>query len=147
MRSIKSSEKKRILKQLNEQFGIKNLPYLLIRFGKDKIRAYSGNLCREEIQHLNKTIRIENLGLYFLNMQKDEARPTLDGVQLLRNQITKNIIELTDLQAKQWLQGMDLDIQTTRGYKILKHAQHLIGCGKSTTERITNFVPKERRIK
>ncbi len=147
MRIIFGSEKKRIIKQLQEQFGISKIPHLFLRFGKEKIRAYSGNLSIEELKELDKTLRIETAGLYFAKQQQDGIRLTLDGVQLFKPQITKNILELTGEQTQQWLKGNDLDIQTSKAFKILKNQNEFLGCGKSTGERITNFVPKERRIK
>jgi len=146
MKPLQSSQKKKIIKQLNEQYGITNLPYLLLQFGKEKIRLYSGNLSKEELLTLDKTLRIENIGLYFAK-QQEEIRLTLDGLQLLKNQITKNILELNDHQTEEWLKGNDLDIQTLPSFKILKNDNEFIGCGKSTGQKITNFVPKERRIK
>ena len=147
MKIIRSTPKKKILEQLNEQFGITKLPYLLLRFGKEKIRAYSGNLSVEELNKLDSQLRIENMGLYFIKEQIDGIRLTFDGVQLFKDQITKNILELDDKQAEEWLKGQDLDIQSDNTFKILKNNNEFIGCGKSTGERITNFVPKERRIK
>ena len=91
-------------------------------------------------------MRIENIGLYFAK-QQEEIRLTLDGLQLLKNQITKNILEINNKHTEQWLKGNDLDIQTLPTFKILKNNNEFIGCGKSTGQKITNFVPKERRIK
>lgn len=147
MKPLTSSDKKKILAQLKGQFGITGLPYLIIQFGKEKLRLYTGNLSKEELYHLDNEIRIENIGLYFAKIENEGIRLTLDGVQLFKNQITKNILELNDEQANQWLKGNDLDIKTERGWKILKHKDEFLGCGKSTGERITNFMPKERRIK
>ena len=147
MKIIYSSEKKEIIKKLNEQYGISKLPYLLLRFGEDKIRIYSGSLSNDELNTLAANLRIENIGLYFAKQEKDGIRLTLDGIQVLKEQITKNILELTDKQAEEWLRGFDLDIKTGRGFKILKNNNEFLGCGKSTGDRITNFVPKERRIK
>jgi len=147
MKIIKSSEKKKILAQLQEQYGIAKLPYLLLRFGKEKIRLYSGNLSSEELNILDKNLRIENAGLYFSKQHQDKIRLSLDALHLLKNQITKNILELTDKQAEQWFKGEDLQIQTNRNFKILKNKEDIIGCGKSTGEKITNFMPKERRVK
>ena len=147
MRPLISPQKKKIIKQLNKQFGITKLPYLLLQFGKEKIRLYSGNLSKEELRLLDKNSRVENIGLYFANQQQPEIRLTLDGIQLLKPQITKNILSLNDQQAEDWLRGNDLDIKSDRTFKILKNNEELIGCGKSTGEKITNFVPKERRIK
>jgi len=147
MKIIFGSEKKRITKQLQEQFGIEKITQLLIRFGKEKIRAYSGNLATEELTHLDRILRIETAGLYIAKQQNDGIRLTIDGVQLFKNQIKKNILELNDKQKQEWLQGHDLDINLENTFKIIKHKDKLLGCGKSTGERITNFVPKERRIK
>jgi NOL1/NOP2/fmu family ribosome biogenesis protein len=118
-----------------------------LRFGEDKIRIYSGSLSNDELNTLAANLRIENIGLYFAKQEKDGIRLTLDGIQIIKEQITKNIFELTDKQAEEWLRGFDLDIKTGRGFKILKNNNEFLGCGKSTGDRITNFVPKERRIK
>ena len=147
MKIIYASEKKHLLKQLNKQFGIEKLPYLLLKFGEDKIRVYSGDLSTEELRVLDANLNIENIGLYFAKEEKDGIRLTLDGIQIIKEQITKNILELTDQQAEDWLKGKDLDIKADRGFLILKNNNEFIGCGKSTGERIANFVPKERRIK
>lgn len=147
MKILLSSQKKKILKQLNEQFGITSLPYLILKFGKDKLRAYSGSFSIEEINQLENNLRIENMGLYFAKQQVDGIRLTLDGVQLFKDQISKNILILDDKQAEDWLKGQDLDIKSDSAFKILQNNNEFIGCGKSTGERITNSIAKERRIK
>ena len=147
MKILLSSQKKKILKQLNEQFGITSLPYLILKFGKDKLRAYSGSFSIEEINQLDNNLRIENMGLYFAKQQVDGIRLTLDGVQLFKDQISKNILILDDKQAEDWLKGQDLDIKSDSAFKILQNNNEFIGCGKSTGERITNSIAKERRIK
>ncbi len=147
MKLIYSTEKKKIISQLNEQYGISKLPYLLIKFGENKIKIYSGGLSNDELNTLAANLIIENLGLYFAKIEKDGIRLTLDGIQVLKEQITKNIIEIDDKQTEEWLKGLDLDIKTSRGFKVLKNNNEFLGCGKSTGERIANFMPKERRIK
>tara|TARA_Y100000310_G_scaffold341643_1_gene441464 strand:- start:1301 stop:1747 length:447 start_codon:yes stop_codon:yes gene_type:complete len=147
MKIIRSTPKKKIINQLNEQYGISTLQYLLLQFGKEKIRAYSGNLSTEELNVLDANLRIENIGLYFAKEQNDGIRLTLDGVQLIKHQITKNILEINNQQAQDWLKGNDLLIKSDNAFKIIKNNNEFLGCGKSTGERITNFVPKERRVK
>ena len=105
MKILKSTQKKKIINQLNEQYGISKLPYLLLQFGKDKIRLYSGNLSVEELNILDVNLRIENIGLYFAKQQVDGIRLTLDGVQLLKEQINKNILKINNKQASDWLKG------------------------------------------
>jgi len=139
--------KKKILKQLNEQYGITELPYLIIQFGKEKLRLYTGNISKQELRDLDKALTIENIGLYFAKYEEQDIRLTLDGVQLLKDQITKNILEIDDKNADNWLKGNDLDIQTDKGWNVIKNKNEFLGCGKSTGGKITNFMPKERRIR
>ena len=148
MKPVYSKDKKKILAKLNETYGIKKLPYLILQFGKEKYRIYSGNLSNEEIHLLNRNLRIENMGLYFAKEHSGyEFRLTLDGLQILKDQITKNILELTKEQADEWFRGHDLMIESDSSFKVLKYEGEFIGCGKSTGELIKNFVPKERRIR
>lgn len=147
MQILRANEKKRILQQMNEQFGISTLPYLLLKFGKEKLRAYSGSLSSEELNFLDKNLRIESAGIYLGKQQPDGLRLSIDSLSLFNGQITKNILELTDKQTEEWFKGQDIIVEADRNLKILKNKEDFIGCGKSTGEKITNFVPKERRIK
>jgi NOL1/NOP2/fmu family ribosome biogenesis protein len=142
MEIINSKERKEIIAQLNEQFGINKIPYTIIRFGKDKIRIYSGEISNEELLRLDQNLRIETAGLYFAKQQEDGIRLTLDGIAIFKDQIKKGILELSDEQAKEWLKGNELLIQTERGFRILKNQGEFIGCGKATGEKIANFMPK-----
>ena len=147
MQIIKSKEKKNILGQLNEQYGIEEMQHLLLRFGKEKIRAFSGSLSSDELLTLDMYLRIETAGVYIAKQQEDGIRLTIDGISLFRGQITKNILDLNEEQSLEWFKGNDLLIQSDNNFKILRYKDELIGCGKSTGERIVNFMPKERRIK
>ncbi|MEM0465548.1 MAG: hypothetical protein QXW97_02495 [Candidatus Pacearchaeota archaeon] len=143
-----NKDKNKILEKLNEQYGIKNLPYLLIKFGENKLRIYSGNLSKEELSKLDKNLRIENIGLYFAKIEKENnIRLTFDGVSLLKEEITKNILIINKEQENDWLKGNNLEIKSEKNWKIIKYEDDFLGCGKSTGEKITNFIPKERRIK
>lgn len=146
MKILSSTQKNKIINKLNNLYGITKLPYLLLQFGKEKLRLYSGNLSKQELIILDKNLRIETIGLYFAN-QLEDIRLTLDGSQLLKNQINKNILNIDDKRADEWLKGNDLFIETGQGFKILKNNNDFLGSGKSTGSKIKNFVPKQRRIK
>ncbi|MGV8151983.1 MAG: methyltransferase RsmF C-terminal domain-like protein [Candidatus Nanoarchaeia archaeon] len=147
MEFLKSSENKKINQELEKNFGINKIPYLLLRFGKEKIRLYSGSLSKTELFKLDKNLRVESAGLYFLKEHQDGIRFNLDSIYLFKDSINKNIIELDDKQASEWLNGFDLNIKSSIGYVILKNNEYFIGCGKSTGEKIVNSIPKERRIR
>ena len=143
---IKSSEKKEIIEELKEQFGIEELPFLLIESGKEKIRGFTGSLSKEEIVELGKIAWIEGVGIYLFK-REEALRIGFDATQILGNQITKNIIDITEEQARFWLRGRDIEMQTPRGIVVVRYQGDFFGCGKSTGEKITNHVPKERRLK
>lgn len=147
MKLLTSSEKKKLIEQLNQQYGITNIPFELIKFGEEKLRIFSGDLSREQLILLDRELRIENIGLYFAKLEHDGIRLTFDGIQIFKNQITKNILELTKEQADEWLKGNEIYIKSDRAFKILKYNNEFIGCGKSTGEKITNYMPKERRVR
>ncbi len=145
-RFIKSSEKKRILSQLNEQFGIEKLPYLLIESGKEKIRAFSGSLSKEEILQISRLTNIEQIGIYLLK-KEDTPRLSMDATHLLKSQIIKNIIEITEPQLNDWLHGRDLSIPSQKGDVMIKYKEDLIGFGRSNGQKLFNYMPKDRRLK
>lgn len=146
VRFIKSPEKRRIEEDLEKQFGITKLPYLLLETGKEKIRGFSGSLSKEEIAKLARIANIELIGLYILKKEFD-YRLSIDTTILLKDQISKNIIEINDAQLYEWIRGRDLDIQYPKETVILKHNGDFVGCGKSNGEKIFNYIPKDRRIK
>ncbi len=143
---IKSKEKKKIVEKLQEKYGISELPYLLIKSGKEKTRAFSGNLNKEEIQKLSEIARIEVMGLYIIKEEHD-LRLSLDATHLLKEQISKNIIEINEEQAMSWMKGQDLEIKVPRETVVIKYGDSFLGCGKSNGEKIFNYVPKDRRAK
>ena len=146
-RFIKTPEKRDIVKELNEKFGITELPYLLSESGKEKIRGFSGHLSKDEILELSQMLNVDNLGLYLMKKERDGLRPGFDATQLLKEQITKNIIEITSEQFELWIRGKDLDIKAPQGTYVVKYKEDLLGCGRSNGEKLFNYVPKERRIK
>lgn len=147
MKFIKSSHKKKLLKELEEIYGITELPYQLIQGGKQRVRAFSGHLSREEIQELSQITRVELVGIYLVSQKDNEARISFDAVSLLRKQITKNIIEIDEKQFELWIRGYDLDMETQKGTIVIKHKNDLVGIGKSNGEKVFNYVPKGRKIK
>lgn len=147
MRFFNSKQKKEVQEGLEETYGIKNLPYSLVEVGKQRLRAFSGNLTRDEIVELSKIASIEVIGMYLISQKDDDLRLNFDAISLLRNQITKNIIEIDQRQLDLWMRGYDLDIKCPRGITLLKFQDELVGLGKSNTEKIFNYLPKERKLK
>lgn len=146
---IKSSEKKEIVSVLKHFYGIDELPYLLIRTGKGKIRGYSGNLSKEEISLLGELVRLETVGAYLINERGEGFRISFDALSnsVLKKQICKNIVEINDEQFNLWIRGYDLEIKFVESFVVLKYKDDFVGIGKSNGKRIINYLPKERILK
>ena len=148
LKFFKENEREKILKQLKQQFGIKNISFKLARLGKERIIAFSGDISDREVLNLDRVAHIEGIGLYFAKEQMDGIRLSIEGSQILSNQITKNIFELDEKQAEQWMLGQELNIKTDKkGFFVMKFKEDMLGTGKVSENRITNFVPKQRRLK
>lgn len=142
--------------------GIKKIPQLLVRSGKERIRAYSGHLDTEKIMDIWKILPIEGVGLY---VGKDlinrngvhEIRLSLDGMHTWKEQLTKKILILTEKQEEDWFFGKDIDLEerqteeVEQGFVSVKSSDEkdFIGVGKIGGDRKTlfSFLPKERRRK
>ena len=145
---LSNQETKEILSKLNEQFGIQKIPGRLIKIGKEKIFLFNGNFSEEQIKNLEKITFIERIGIYFAKLINEDVKLSLDGVQIVRDKIKKNIFEINKEQAGDWMSGKEILIETgLRGFIVLKYQNDLLGCGKASEGKITNFVPKSRRLK
>ena len=148
LKFFSKNEKERLIAQLKKQFGIKEIPWKIARFGKERIIVFSGNISEKEIFELDRFARIEGIGVYFGKEQNDEIRLSIEGVHLLKNQITKNIFELDEKQAEQWMMGQELSITTDKkGFFIMRYKNDFLGTGKISQNKISNFIPKGRRLK
>ncbi len=150
LKFFNKQEKEKFIKKLNEQFGIKEIPFELAKLGKERIMAFSGELSEKEILELDRIARIEGIGVYFAKIDENtkEIRLSIEGVQLMQEQITKNIFELDEKQAEQWMMGQEINITTgKKGFYIMRYKNDFLGTGKISIEKISNFIPKSRRLK
>ena len=150
LKFLDKNEKERFIQQLSNQFGIKEIPWRIAKLGKERIILFSGEISDKEIFKLDEFSRLEGVGLYFAKIDEKtrDIRLSIEGAQLLKNQITKNIFELDDKQAEQWMMGQELNITTgKKGFFIMKFKEDFLGTGKISAEKISNFIPKSRRLK
>ena len=148
LKILSIKEKKKIEEYLRERFGIQKIKGLLVKKGEERLFIFQGDLNPKQILELENKIRLERVGVYFAKMIRDEAKLSIEGVQILKNQIKKNIFEINEAQAEQWMSGQELNIKTgKRGFIIIKYKNDFLGCGKASEEKITNFIPKSRRLK
>ena len=149
------TKKKKIIGNLNDNYGIENLHHLFIRSGNDKIRIYSGGLSLEELNFLGKNLRVELIGASLGKIEENNLRINFDILNLpeIKSQINKNIIEISEEQILEWLKGKSLEINTesiTKNDLVVvksKNNQDFLGVAKNRKTYIQNYVPKERRIR
>ena len=149
LKILNEKEKQEILKKLNRQFGIKEISGIISMRGKERLFLFQGNLTPEKIKQLERArINLERLGVYFAKPVAEKIRLSIEGTHIFKNQITKNIFELDDEQAELWMKGNELNISTGKNdFVVIKHNGNFLGCGKASAEKITNFIPKNRRLK
>ena len=149
---LDNTKKKKLIAQLENQYGISKLPYLVIRTGSDKYRIYSGNLSKEELKEIGKNTRLELIGIKICKFDRENIRLNFDALNLpeIKKQITKNIIEIDNNQADKFLKGESIETTTNlKGYVVVKNKDDFIGMGKASADGkiISNYIPKERRLK
>ncbi len=142
------AEKKKIESVLQEQFGIKSIPGKIVMRGEERLFFFTGEIDEEGIRKIEQATAVEKVGMYFAKLINEDIKLTIEGTQLLKDQITKGIFEINDEQAEEWMMGRELNIQSgMKGFVVMKNNDDYLGCGKASQDKITNFIPKSRRLK
>ena len=148
LKILNKNEKKEIEKELEEQFGIRNIPGLILRRGEERLFLFSGSFDKKEIKNLEKIVPVERIGVYFAKLMDGKVKLSIEGTHALKNQIKKNIFELEENQVENWMKGQELLVKTgKRGFLVMKYKNDFLGTGKASEEKIGNFIPKSRRLK
>ena len=152
LKILSIKEKKKIEEKLKAKYGISEIPGILLMKGQERVFLYSGSLSPKEIKQLEENVIIERVGVYFAKMVIDggeeKIRLSIEGSHILKDQISKNIFELTKEQSEDWMMGRQLDIVSGKfGFLIMKYKDDFFGTGKASKEKIGNFIPKSRRLK
>ena len=145
---LSEQEKRKIENQLHAQFGIKELPGKIVMRGEERLFFFTGEIDEDGIRKLEQSAPIEKVGVYFAKLINEEIKLTIEGTQLLKEQITKGIFQINDSQAEEWMMGRELNLKSgLKGFVVMKNNDDYLGCGKASQEKITNFIPKSRRLK
>jgi NOL1/NOP2/fmu family ribosome biogenesis protein len=134
-----------VWQHLFNQFGIPRIPgYRFLKSGRRRIRLIS----EMAFNTLDKLPYTGTTGLYVGEYSPTAFRLSMDGAHILGPYATKQIVKLTDEQAKVWLQGESVNYEDEqRGYVIVIHNETILGCGSLSKGKLRSFVPKIRRIK
>ena len=147
LKRLSNKEKKLLLKKIEKPYGIQDLKldYLFFKNNEGKLFIVNKEFRNLDTENLN----VNSIGLYFCRLEK-ELRLSIEGSQIIGPFAKKNVLEISDQQANEWLRGNDLeDIKEKldETFVILKNKKDFIGSGRLKEGKILNYVPKERRIK
>lgn len=145
---LKSSEKKELISQLEELYGISKLDYLLLETGREKIRGFSGTMTKEEIVELSEIANVEIVGMYLFK-KEGNLRISFDGTQILGDKIVKSIVKIDGENEKKWLMGENIILEGIESgiYVVQNSLGDFLGCGVSDGKKVLNYIPKERRVR
>ncbi len=140
---------KEITRLLEQQWGYSEKPACgFLQKGNDIFLA-TRDIDKIDLSALN----VNSLGLYFGELRHEQLRLSIEGSQIIGKKATKNVIELTSSQLKQWLSGEDLELSGSsiggcddNAYVIIKHNSDFFSCGRIKDGKLLNFVPKARRL-
>ena len=144
LKILNSKEVKKIVRELEEIYGsdLKN-DYVFFQNNDGKIFILSKKFGELD----EKSLRINNLGMYFGKFEKDGIRLSIEGAQMVNAK--KNIFGLKDADVRNWICGVDLVVgnQDLKHYLIIKNGNDVYGVGKYKEGKIMNYTSKDRRIK
>ena len=140
---INTRDVKEITTQIQEQWGCTlSLPGAFFKSVRDKIYYADKGVGLIDWKHL----KVNSIGMYFADVHRG-VRLSIEGSQLVGPQAKKGVVLLTDKEAQDWMQGLDLDKECNEeGFVILQHNKDFLGCGKAMPDKILNYVPKVRRL-
>ncbi len=146
-RVLNSKERKLLHRQLREQFGFSGriMGVLVLQERKQKLSL----MTEEAALFPTDGLRIETAGVYFGAYVNGQVRLSIEGSQVIGPCCSKNIVELSQEQMREWMQGATVAVPAgseAEGFVLVKHGTDFLGCGKRSGERILNYIPKTRYV-
>jgi len=147
MELLSPSEKKYLLERLRVQHGVEDAfeDLVLLKAGQGKIRAVT----KEAFELAQKLRKVQQVGLYVVKLMKGDAILSIEGSQLLNGKVKKNVIELDEELAREWMKATPINSPTTYSskYVVAKCGNLYLGSGRFTRDgKIYPQVAKWRRI-
>jgi NOL1/NOP2/fmu family ribosome biogenesis protein len=149
LKILNRKETDAVLDLVRQQWGAEiEIGHAMLRNTQNRIYLAGRDVFSIDMDRLN----ISSVGMYFGEIIREEhIRLSIEGSQLVGPSATKNVVELGDSEAREWLRGIDIDKKLdTKGFVIIRHrnkfGDDFLGCGKSMGDKILNYVPKARRV-
>lgn len=145
LKILNNKDIKEIYELIENQWGANiKLDYGFLKNNKKRVFLVSRDIANINISKL----RLNSVGMYFCEIDAAGIRLSIEGSQIIGPKATKNIIEVTEEEAKQWFKGENIEKECNgcKGFVILKSNNDFLGNGKYSNGRILNYVGKTRRI-
>lgn len=143
---LNSSKKSAFQILLERHYGAEDFSdKVLIQAGEGKIRLTTS----DTIKVAEKMRGVQSLGLYIAKIKGQDVVLSIEGAQILCNRIKKNRIELTEEQAKLWMEGAPVQLEkfTAAKYVVAFYKHLCLGCGRVSADgKVYPQVPKWRRL-
>lgn len=147
---LNSKDVKRLNLLIEKRFGTAfSTQYMFLQNTEGKVYLIN----KEAATLPYDNLRVNNIGLYVAQVERDVVRLSIEGSQILGKTAKKNIVVLNDKQVNEWIRGEDViltdeqKIDLERGFVIIKHKNDFYGSGRLDETKLTNFVSKPRRLK
>jgi len=152
---LNAKERKRLLAQLEAQFGCDASVLKGYRFRENaRGRIFVAN--EELFERFDlEVMKTDSVGLYVCTRLSNGAlRMSVEGSQLIGPSSTKNVLTLDDAEFAKWIRGNDVaKVTDLKGFVLVRHGEDFCGCGKpvldekSGTVTVHNYVPKTRYVR
>jgi len=133
----------KILKEIRNRFGIPEEV-----FSKWKI-VEAGDLWIMSEEAFKFPIKnFSRKGIRLVRVYRDGYKLTTAGIQIFGKYATKNVLEISHEQVKDYLEGKDLSVgscNAENGQVIIKYGNDYLGSGLYVNGKVKNQLPKGRR--
>ncbi len=133
----------KILKEIRNRFGIPEEV-----FSKWKI-VEAGDLWIMSEEAFKFPIKnFSRKGIRLVRVYRDGYKLTTAGIQIFGKYATKNVLEISPEQVKDYLEGKDLSVgscNVENGQVIIKYGDDYLGSGLYVNGKVKNQLPKGRR--
>jgi NOL1/NOP2/fmu family ribosome biogenesis protein len=133
----------KILKEIRNRFGIPEEV-----FSKWKI-VEAGDLWIMSEEAFKFPIKnFSRKGIRLVRVYRDGYKLTTAGIQIFGKYATKNVLEISAEQVKDYLEGKDLSVgscNVENGQVIIKYGDDYLGSGLYVNGKVKNQLPKGRR--
>ena len=132
------------VREVRERFGIPKDAFAGLRALEDQETIFVGT---REVMEFD-AVRPMRRGMRLARMYPYSLKPTTFGMQVLGRQATRNVIELSDEQARRLVNGESLSIEADaeNGFVLLKWQGFIAGVGFYKRPVLKSQIPRFRPV-